>query len=321
MASATSGSAAEVPDDDTSKFGDWFKSEQGQVMVGGLFNAISSLGAGMAGLPAGGTDMSSLGRGAAAATQGFDIAQSQYDAKTFRRFVDGKIAEEMGKAESERSEEKLQTLQMMRRDPEGYIKAEGTKEDWFEKMVAMESFREGRISAAYAVGKQAADRHFDKVLTAEAREKLLSGDPTSLQFYAIQHPDMVMYWVGKGGKLENAFPGAPDPEKDIEGWRAWVKSWFSSDSKDGADDKPTGYTPPPAPTPEKAATEGGRAADKYAEENPESIDLLRSILNPTTEQLDALIPPGSMREESRPLVEQGTRHGEFLRRFIQKAWD
>ena len=85
------------PENDTNKFADWFGSERGQVLIGGMFNAIGSLGAGLAGINAGGTDTTSMGRGAAAATQAYNFAQKDYDARQFVNYIDKRIAKEEAK--------------------------------------------------------------------------------------------------------------------------------------------------------------------------------------------------------------------------------
>lgn len=258
--------------DDESKFGDWFQSEQGQVMMGTLMNAVGSIGAGMAGMPAGGSDMSSLGRGAAAASQAHVYAQQQYDSKTFRRFIDGKLETEMAKPEDKQDQDKIMTLQMMRRDPEGYIKASQSGENWFERMQAAYEFGKKKKGDDYAAGNKLATDHFNSVLTPEQRQELKNGNLDTLTGLALMKPELVAFWLGDGGSLDGVNFGIGKPD-DPGFWSGLWKKVFGEDEKPAAVAPETGgqsvgayepsQTDPLAPTPyvPTETTSGGRAAE------------------------------------------------------------
>lgn len=209
---------------DSSDFASWFQSEKGKVMMGGLFNAVSAIGAGFAGLPAGGTDMSSLGRGAAVASQGWNIAQSQYDNKKFTNFIDQQIAIEEGKPKSETDMEKLMTLQMMRRNPDAWIKGQAGVENWMAKYDYAEGKRINTEEREYQTGLALATDNFNNVLVTKDRNKLLEGDGKTLRGIAFIQPEFVAYWIGKGGPLEGiSFDDLPKASKKWN-WRQWL-SW------------------------------------------------------------------------------------------------
>jgi hypothetical protein len=210
--SVTSTSGNGAPMKDTNKFANWFQSEQGQVVMGGLFNSIGSMGAGLAGLPPGGRDTSSLARGAAMATQSYDIAQSRFDSNKFIKYVDGRIAEEEGAAEPD--QDKIMTLQMMRRDPQGYIKGSASGENWYERMQAAYGFDKAKKQDAYGVVNKAATDHFNKVLDAKTKKELLEGNQGTLeaQFVSL-NAEYVPYWIGDGGALDGIHFGKEGKKK------------------------------------------------------------------------------------------------------------
>lgn len=76
------------------QFSDWWKSDETQVKFQGLMGVFSALGTGLAGLPAGGTDMSSLERAGVRMAAAGGEARKMIQQRRFKTFIDSELESE-----------------------------------------------------------------------------------------------------------------------------------------------------------------------------------------------------------------------------------
>lgn len=79
-------------DDESSGFMDWWTKDATQEKFQGLMGALGSIGAGLAGMPAGGTDFSSLERGLVRASQAPGEAKKRIQQNKFNDYIDQQLA-------------------------------------------------------------------------------------------------------------------------------------------------------------------------------------------------------------------------------------
>jgi hypothetical protein len=218
--------------DEPNKFAQWFQSEGTQVMIGGMFDAIGSLGAGMAGISPGGMDRSSMARGAQRAQGAWDRSQRRYDIKHFTKFIDSRIAEEKKKG-TKADQDKIMTLQMMRRNPEDAIKA-SIGDNWRERLDYGYALYGQKKQDAYDLALSTAISYWDKMVGADLKRDLLNGKASAFQQLQLMPgmADYVPLLISAGGPLHNI---AIQAKKEGKG-NLWdtIKGWFGQ----GDDDKP-----------------------------------------------------------------------------------
>jgi hypothetical protein len=283
----------EVADtDDRGAFAQWFQSEGTQVMLGGMFNAIGSLGAGLAGIPPGGRDTSSLAIGAQNATQGWNIAQKQWDNRQFGKFIDGKIAEEMKKPESKRDQEKLMTLHQMKRNPQDFIKGVAGEGNWKERL----DYRFGLSEETYARKLARAVEegvNYYATIPKATRDLLDARDPKGIMAMKadLTFQEYLPVLLQPGGPLYGGDWLPPETEEEKEfmkkyfGWTGLVKDKPETDvgtSRTGGSVVTPGATPA-APLSPKAAS--------YQQFAPEVAPLPPGIVD-----IDSWGPHQGMRE-------------------------
>lgn len=222
----------EVGGDEKSKFAQWFQSEGTQVMIGGLFDAIGSLGAGMAGISPGGLDRSSVARGAANAQGAWDRSQKRWDMKQFGQFIDKRLVEERKKGKPDN--DKIMTLEMLKRNPEAGIQAYMDKDNWKEKADYGFTLGQQKIQAGYDRAQTFAITHYEKMIPAEMKAKLLNGDAKAMQ-NLLNRPGMTEYFpylIAEGGPLHAVVQQALE-KKDGSMWET-VRGWLGfGDEEEG----------------------------------------------------------------------------------------
>jgi hypothetical protein len=220
------------PENDQSKFAQWFQSEGTQVMIGGLFDAIGSMGAGMAGISPGGLDRSSVARGAENAQGAWDRAQFRWDAKQFTAYIDQRIAAEK-KLGAKADQEKIMTLQMLRRNPKEAIKAHMGGENWRERMDYAYGIHGAKRDDAYAQALGIAMSFYDKMIPAEMKLELMNGDAKAFN-RLMNMPHMTEHiglLFGKGGPLNTVVMKAEE-KKDGGVWES-IKGFFGQGDDEG----------------------------------------------------------------------------------------
>ena len=254
--------------DDRGQFAQWFQSEGTQVAMKGMFNALSSIGAGLAGMSPGLTDTSSLGPATQRAAQGFNIAQRQWNTSEFVNYIDDQITEEEAKPNPDK--DRLMTYQILKSNPEELPKYVLNQDNWRERMEAGFEIYGRKVDAKVSALTDAATDYFNRAVDPEKAAKIRTGDLKELRNLMLIDPifrDHFQYMVGPGGVLEN-IPRLVEKEKGTGGFKEWVASvaaFFTGDDEEdeGTKDITTAKTPK---TPKKgarprAATQGGRGAD------------------------------------------------------------
>jgi hypothetical protein len=111
-----------IQNEKDSGFMDWWRSPGGSVARSGFFDAMTQIGAGLAGIPAGSGDMSSVAKGIQNAGGSYERAVTRYHTGQFRSQINQRIQTE--KAKDKPDQALLSKLYAAAADPGAYIKGE-----------------------------------------------------------------------------------------------------------------------------------------------------------------------------------------------------
>lgn len=198
-------------------FMDWLKKDSTQVGVQGLLGSLGAVFGGMAGIPAGGGDMSSMERAAVRAAAAPGEARARMRERKFIEYIDNELA-------TETSRERRELLQAARANPKQaaqYLAMEGpeSKQRRLEqiakleheyRMEELELRNEGALRAAGAKGRDITPGRQDLIysanawfrnLTADVRESARKGDFISLLFDPSAIKFVPYLYSPKGGML------------------------------------------------------------------------------------------------------------------------
>ena len=211
-------------------FAQWWAKDDTQANFQGLLGVLGGIGSGLAGIPLGGTDMSSLERGAARAMAAPGVAREELRQKKFVEYIDGELDKETNAG-------RRQLLEAARANPKQaaqYLAMEGpeSKQKRAEAILALEHkykmeeiglTNEGKYLTAglkrrgITAGRQdlidSANAWFQN-LPADTREEAKEGDLISLLFDPSAIKFMPYLYSPHGGLL---YRGPGDFNMDLSG--------------------------------------------------------------------------------------------------------
>jgi hypothetical protein len=109
------------PGKEPNAFMKWWSSDKGKIQRLGFFDALSNIGAGLAGVGPGSNDYTSLSRGLAAAQGSYERAAERFHSRQFSDRINARIAAEEAKGDGA-DQKLLMTLYAAAKDPTAYVR-------------------------------------------------------------------------------------------------------------------------------------------------------------------------------------------------------